>query len=31
VTGNTRHYRPVKGRHDVKVITPRAILDLLAR
>jgi uncharacterized protein len=31
VTGNTRHFRPVKGRHDVRVLTPRALLDLLPR
>jgi putative PIN family toxin of toxin-antitoxin system len=30
VTGNTRHYRPVKGRHDVRVLAPRELLDLLA-
>jgi predicted nucleic acid-binding protein len=30
VTGNTRHYRPAKGRHDVSVLTPRELLDLLA-
>jgi putative PIN family toxin of toxin-antitoxin system len=30
VTGNTRHYRPAKGRHDVRVLAPRELLDLLA-
>jgi putative PIN family toxin of toxin-antitoxin system len=31
VTGNARHYRPVIGRHDVKVLTPRDLLDLLPK
>jgi putative PIN family toxin of toxin-antitoxin system len=31
VTGNTRHYRPVNGRHDVRVLTPRELLDLLPK
>lgn len=31
VTGNTRHYRPVTGTHEVAVLTPREFLDLLAR
>jgi putative PIN family toxin of toxin-antitoxin system len=31
VTGNTRHYHPVKGRHDVRVLTPRELLDLLPK
>jgi putative PIN family toxin of toxin-antitoxin system len=31
VTGNARHYRPVQGRHDVRVLAPRALLDLLAK
>ena len=31
VTGNTRHYRPVKGRHDVRVLAPRELLDLLPK
>jgi predicted nucleic acid-binding protein len=31
VTGNARHYRPVKGRHHVSVLASRALLDLLAK
>lgn len=31
VTGNSRHYRPVKGRHDVRVLTPPELVDLLAK
>lgn len=31
VTGNPRHYRPSSGRHDVRILTPRELLDLLAR
>lgn len=31
VTGNTRHYHPLNGRHDVRVLTPRELLDLLPR
>jgi len=31
VTGNTRHYRPPKGRHDVRIVTPRELLDLLTK
>ena len=31
VTGNTRHYRPAKGRHDVTILAPRELLDLLAK
>jgi predicted nucleic acid-binding protein len=30
VTGNVRHYRQAKGRHDVSVLTPRELLGLLA-
>lgn len=30
VTGNGRHYRPTKGRHDVRILTPRELLDLVA-
>jgi hypothetical protein len=30
VTGNARNYHPVKGRHDVRVLPPRELLDLLA-
>jgi len=29
VTGNVRRYRPVSGRHAVRVLTPRELLDLL--
>lgn len=31
VSGNPRHYRPVRGRHDVKILSPRDLLDLLAQ
>jgi putative PIN family toxin of toxin-antitoxin system len=31
VTGNIRHFRPAKVRHDVRVLTPRELLDLLAK
>jgi uncharacterized protein len=31
VTGNSRHYRPAKGRHDIRILTPRELLDLLAK
>jgi len=31
VTGNVRHYRPVNGRHAVRVLTPRELLDLLPK
>lgn len=27
VTGNTRHFRPVRGRHTVRVLSPRQALD----
>ena len=27
VTGNARHFRPVRGRHGVKVLSPREALD----
>lgn len=30
VTGNSRHYRPVKGRHGIRVVTPRELMDLLS-
>jgi len=29
VTGNPRHFRPVRGRHDVRVLSPRQALDSL--
>ena len=29
VTGNPRHFRPVRGRHDVRVLSPRQALDAL--
>ena len=31
VTGNLRHYRAVRGRHDIQVLSPRDLLDHLAR
>ena len=31
VTGNARHYRPVRGRHSVRILTPRELLDSLPR
>ena len=31
VTGNSRHYRPAKGRHGVRICTPRQLMDLLAK
>jgi len=31
VTGNLRHYRAVRGRHDGRVLSPRDLLDRLAR
>ncbi|MBX6365493.1 MAG: putative toxin-antitoxin system toxin component, PIN family [Gemmatimonadetes bacterium] len=30
VTGNTRHFEPVSGRHAVPVVSPRELLDGLA-
>ena len=30
VTGNPRHFRPVRGRHNVRVLSPRQALDSLA-
>lgn len=29
VTGNARHYRPMRGAHQVPVLTPREFLDLI--
>lgn len=31
VTGNLRHYRAVRGRHDVQVLSPRDLLERLAQ
>jgi predicted nucleic acid-binding protein len=31
VTGNVRHYRPVAGTHEVTVVSPRELVDLLGR
>ena len=31
VTGKLRHYRAVRGRHDVRGLSPRDLLDRLAR
>ena len=31
VTGNLRHYRAVPGGHDLRVLSPRDLLDRLAR
>lgn len=31
VTGNIHHYRPVKGRHEVRVLAPRELLGQLAK
>ncbi len=31
VTGNLRHYRAVRGRHEVRVDSPRGLLDRLAQ
>lgn len=30
VTGNARHYRPSRGTHRMKILSPRECLDLLA-
>jgi putative PIN family toxin of toxin-antitoxin system len=31
ITGNPRHYRPVSGRHGVRIWSPRELTDLLAK
>jgi putative PIN family toxin of toxin-antitoxin system len=31
VTGNRRHYQAASGAHDVPILTPRELIDLLAR
>jgi uncharacterized protein len=31
VTGNPRHYQPVRGKHEVEILSPRELIDRLSR